>query len=663
MLKRSMDIIDVYSWVKIHGRSLGDCFVDNVYRSKYYWFIKLRCKGEVKLLKLEPGQRIHFSKIEPQLKEIDNLARYLRVHVRDGKIENAEMPWWERIVLIKTFKKDKELCHYVELIPRGLWVITDSSGRIIYASKFVEFRDRAVKVGRVYQSPPPRGLSPSNTDALVNALMKGKDIVRGMVSEWGLPGYIAEEILLRSGTYSLKNRKPTEINRCDIEQLIIEYRSLLEESLLGKGYVVIGDAGYDFYSPYKPRLFEEIYERTINTLSSIDDAIDVYFTQMESFIEEEERRKELEKQLESWRKRIDEQKRSINEFQVELNEVKRKLQTIYENFHLIQEILECARRVRELEGWSEVRKCNISSYDPGKGLIFVKIDNAEISLSVRSSLDQQVLELEKIKGELEKKIEKALEVLKELESKSMTTEKELSVKVYSKPAPSFWYERFRWSLTRGDFLVIAGKDASQNETLVRKYLKEDDLFLHADVHGAPATILLKQGREPSIHDVEDASVIAACYSRAWRASYSFVDVYWVKGEQVSKTPPSGEYLGRGAFMIHGTRNYLRVPLVLGIGLRVFCDDVYGEYVKLFVGKPDLIKKLSISYVLIVPGDVDPKDVAKQIHKILLIKAYEKTGTRYLIRENQLNELLPGHSRIVEYGIGEGKERCEDDVFS
>ncbi|MEM1713784.1 MAG: NFACT family protein, partial [Desulfurococcaceae archaeon] len=204
MLKKSMDIIDVYSWITLQSKNVNECFIENAYRSKYYWFMKLRCKGEYRLLKIEPGQRIHFSKTEPQLKDIDNFARYLRAHIRNGRIQSVEMPLWERIVLVKTIKKNIELSHYIELMPRGLWVITDSSGRIIYANKFIEFRDRVVKIGRTYQYPPPRGLSPFDDTSLVNVLMKGKDIVRGLVSEWGLPGYVAEEILLRAGLYSVR---------------------------------------------------------------------------------------------------------------------------------------------------------------------------------------------------------------------------------------------------------------------------------------------------------------------------------------------------------------------------------------------------------------------------------------------------------------------------
>ena len=52
-----------------------------------------------------------------------------------------------------------------------------------------------------------------------------------------------------------------------------------------------------------------------------------------------------------------------------------------------------------------------------------------------------------------------------------------------------WFERYRWFYTSSGRLVIAGRDASQNELIVSRHGEKGDLFFHADVHGAPATIL------------------------------------------------------------------------------------------------------------------------------------------------------------------------------
>ncbi|MCC6024982.1 MAG: NFACT RNA binding domain-containing protein, partial [Desulfurococcaceae archaeon] len=229
----------------------------------------------------------------------------------------------------------------------------------------------------------------------------------------------------------------------------------------------------------------------------------------------------------------------------------------------------------------------------------------------------------------------------------------------SRPSPRFWFEKFRWTITRNGFLVIAGKDASQNEVVVRRYLEDRDIFLHADVHGAPATVLLVRGdRSPALEDILDAAVIAACYSKAWKTGFSYIDVYWVYGSQVSKTPPSGEYLTKGAFMVYGERRYLRVPLVLGVGLRLFCDEVYGDYVKVFAGSPEVVKESSISYALVVPGDLSVNGAKREVTRILVEEAKKRTGVLYANIEESVESVLPGPLRVIEWGPGRGPCKCE-----
>src|SRR3989339_1414200 len=58
-----------------------------------------------------------------------------------------------------------------------------------------------------------------------------------------------------------------------------------------------------------------------------------------------------------------------------------------------------------------------------------------------------------------------------------------------------WFEKFRWFFTTNNFLVIGGRDATSNEALVKKYMDENDLYFHAEIHGAPHVVLKKGGNE------------------------------------------------------------------------------------------------------------------------------------------------------------------------
>jgi len=118
-----------------------------------------------------------------------------------------------------------------------------------------------------------------------------------------------------------------------------------------------------------------------------------------------------------------------------------------------------------------------------------------------------------------------------------------------------WFEKYRFFTTSGGFLVIAGKDAKQNETLVAHHLEDADLFLHADVHGAPATIL-KEGTKAGEQNLREAVQWAASYSSAWKAGSGACDAYAVRREQVSKYS-HGEYVAKGAFVIRGQRQWFK----------------------------------------------------------------------------------------------------------
>jgi len=84
----------------------------------------------------------------------------------------------------------------------------------------------------------------------------------------------------------------------------------------------------------------------------------------------------------------------------------------------------------------------------------------------------------------------------------------------------------------------------QNESLVKKMLGEEEIFLHADIQGAPATII-KDSKGVQEGDIYDAAVVAACYSKAWKLGLGSVDVFWVYGSQSRSRLPLGNTYLRG----------------------------------------------------------------------------------------------------------------------
>jgi len=196
-----------------------------------------------------------------------------------------------------------------------------------------------------------------------------------------------------------------------------------------------------------------------------------------------------------------------------------------------------------------------------------------------------------------------------------------------------WFEAFHWFFSSEGFLVIGGRDAKSNETVVKKHLDEKDLFLHADIQGGSACVIKAEGNEIPKETIQEAAFFSAARSKAWQQKLVSVDVYAVGKEQVSKSAPSGEALGTGAFMIYGKRQWFKkTALEFAIGL--FPEkDVF----LVMGGPPTPVKKNCIISFGISFGKQKKSDVAKS-----LLKAFgAKTGIGKPVSLDEIISVLPG----------------------
>ena len=200
-----------------------------------------------------------------------------------------------------------------------------------------------------------------------------------------------------------------------------------------------------------------------------------------------------------------------------------------------------------------------------------------------------------------------------------------------KEPESHWYHKYRWSRTRNGHLLIAGQNASANEAIIKHHAQPSDTILHTDMSGSPFTIL--RCEEPTEEDYADAAQLTAAYSKAWEKGMSTLDVFHVKPEQVTKEAQSGEYLGKGAFMIRGDTTYHHPHVELGVGVIVR----EGYEPEVFVGSKQACAQHCETHALIAPGDQKTSDVAKQLQKRFggdldaYIKAIPAGGSRIIDR--------------------------------
>lgn len=144
---------------------------------------------------------------------------------------------------------------------------------------------------------------------------------------------------------------------------------------------------------------------------------------------------------------------------------------------------------------------------------------------------------------------------------------------------SQWFEKFHWMISSENYLVVAGRDAQQNEMLVKRYMGPADAYVHADIHGA-SSVIVKNRKPPGASSyvdipqltLEQAGSLAMCRSAAWDAKI-VTSAWWVRASQVSKSPPSGLSLATGSFVIRGKKNFLNPSqLVMGFAILFKVDE-------------------------------------------------------------------------------------------
>jgi hypothetical protein len=277
----------------------------------------------------------------------------------------------------------------------------------------------------------------------------------------------------------------------------------------------------------------------------------------------------------------------------------------------------------------------ISEVRPDDGVIVLELDGG-MEIELTRSIPEQMDELYDLAKKYEQKIINAKEAIAQSISElNKMKEKPIEVK---KPEmivkhQKEWYERFLWFHSSEGYLVISGKDAAQNETIVKRHIDADDLVFHTELHGSPFTIV-KNGRDSGEKTKNEAAQQTVTYSKAWQENIS-ADAYYVMPHQVTKQAPSGEYIQRGAFMIRGKKNYIKkLKPELAVGI--------SEDFEVIAGPRPAVSKATPHYIVIAPGDVETGDIAKEIKQRIVARVPEAEK----IPLEDFQRFVPGRSILV-----------------
>jgi len=610
--------------------------IGNVYQlNPRCLLLKLRGVGGArKSLVLEAGRRLHITsyvlKAPPRP---SSFCMALRKYLRNGRIEKVEQAGFERIVEMSVTSRGEEYRLVTELFGDGNFVLVDHENRILQALSYRRMRDREILRGEVFSYPPSRGEDPRSVrrEDLSGIRDFGKlDVVRAVARFLSIGGVYAEELLLRAGVP--KNTPCASLGDESLDAIFGGLQAVLSETELGNVKPVVfvgGDGDWVDVAPLRLKKYSDLKHVEFQTFN---EALDEYYARVlvgekvsdvEGLVEGEVSR--LERMLRD-------QEETLRESRREAEVCRRVGDVIYRHLNelefLIQRVMGDKRSGRS---WEEIvetlEKEKTESLAPAvyfdalrpKALsVRVSVEGEVFDLSLRLSAQRNAAECYAKAKRAGRKIEGAEKALKRTRemmerAKAQVVER---VEETSKPLPKKrkmeWFEKFRWFRSSDGFLVIGGRDASSNEVLVKRHVEPQDVVFHADVPGAPFVVVKTGVAEIPEQTLKEAGQFAGSYSRAWREGLGVVDVYWVLPDQVSKSPPSGEYLPRGAFMIYGKKNYVRgAPLEVAVGVKK-----QDEEVRVIGGPSEAIGSQTGLVVRLVPGRESSGRLAKQIRSRL-----------------------------------------------
>jgi len=251
----------------------------------------------------------------------------------------------------------------------------------------------------------------------------------------------------------------------------------------------------------------------------------------------------------------------------------------------------------------------------------------KIELDLRKTIAENAADCytksKKAKGKIsgaEEASEKTQEKIFHIKERGLGEKEKQVTKAPVKKRKKQWFENFRFFTSSDGFLVVGGRDATSNEILIKKHTDSRDKVFHADIKGG-AFFVVKNPDSVTVPETTllEAARAAASYSSGWKAGLGSADVYLVEPSQLSKTPESGEYLTKGAFVVRGERTWFKnTPLEIAVGFDPGKNEVIG-------GPKTAVSAKTSYYVIMVPGQIKSAQLAREVKKALARKTTKEAG--------------------------------------
>lgn len=602
----------------------------------------------------------------------------LRKYLRNARLSSIEQYEFERVVVLSFHAQDIDFQLILELFGDGNIILVGENAEILQALVYKRMRDRNIVRGEPFRFAPSGGKNPFKVNQEeFNSTVKSfgdVEVVRALARFLSIGGIYAEEVLARAAVH--KAKVSSMLSDDEVKSIFESLQELLSHVTTGALEPRVVFDLTDVLVDATPLMLKRYESEAFRNKSycSFNEALDEFYAK-QSVLESASKGTKVEEfKTEAARleRIVAEQQKVVASAHAEAERCRRIGDLIYAHFTELQAIIEkfledkmSGREWKNIvsEAFSKRQKgikpwVFFESFSNEEFSIKVCVNDLSFNLDLQRTLFESASEFYKRSKRAKQKMEGAQTALND----SLGRLQEAKAKVdeahaleFVKPAEALgmlekrrvkrkeWFEKFRWFVSSDGFLVVAGKDAVTNEVLIKKYTDTKDIVFHADIIGAPFVVVKKKEQEPGEECLREAGEFAAAFSRGWREGFASVDVYWVKPEQLSKGGPSGESVGRGAFVVRGERNWMRgVPLRIAVGVAL--NEETGV-ARIGGGPVEAVKVKTTSHVVIVPGDLSGKELCKRVLRSLADKVSKE------LREPILSLSVESVREFIPFGKG------------
>jgi len=486
----------------------------------------------------------------------------VRNKIKKSRLEEIEQLNGDRVISFVFARKDEKIKLIFEFFHKGNAILCDKN-KIVIVMRQQKFRHRKLMANENYMLPPGFNPFTSNIDEYRERLFASERMLGASLTiDCNLGGEISNLVC-----QNLDLDSSSKFSDSNIKDIFSEIENVLNDKI--EPTIYVNEDGENItVSKYNLANIN-----SGSNFATFDEAI-------ENYVDSMKKPEVVVKDKEDVR--IIRQREAIRKYYQDAEKFRKIGDLIFANIAIIDKSL------------------SIAEDDE----LVINIEGHEIKLLISKSAQSNAsMYFDKAK-ECERKAERTEEIIKEKPKRI--------IKKKIKDKKLEWFEKYRWFITSDGDIALGGKDATTNEQVVKKYLKSNDRYAHADIHGAPSVVVKSnQGVSPSEESMKQASSFSLAYSKAWGARVASGHSFWVDNDKVSKTPNTGEFLAKGAFVIRGKRNWNKnLEVLLSIGL---ID--YEGVEKLMGGPIDSFRGKSNKYLTFKPGFVERKVVARKIAKI------------------------------------------------